>query len=166
MSAPSAGPSRRERWFEGVAISLLVTVVTAGSAPWWWPKAHLLYDKLAGHAISTLDGGCGGYQLYAQNRYDPVGTAIRSAPDPLAAKVGGFAPNEIIAVDGWVHAKVAYPTNPAPWNSDVWFHLSDGRGWVSFAGVRAAPSSYDPTGRSPDGGIPATTPEECRGTLS
>lgn len=164
-AAPGQPQTRRSRWTEAIVISLIVAAVTASSAPWWWPPAHRLWDRLTGHELSSFSGGCGGYQLYAQNRWNPVGAAIRSAPDPLARKVGGFSPNEVVPVNGWVRAKVAYPTNPAPWDSDVWFHLADGGGWVSFAGVRGAPSDFDPTGRSPDGGIPAATPASCQGTL-
>jgi hypothetical protein len=126
---------------------------------------HRLVDEWTGHEIASFSGGCGGYQLYAQNRWNPVGASVRGAPDTLARKVGGYGPNEVVAVDGWVHAKVAYPTNRTPWDSDVWFHLSDGSGWVSFAGVRGAPSDLDPTGRALDGGIPAGTPASCQGSL-
>lgn len=160
-----ANQSRRGRWIETVVISLLLAVITASSAPWWWPKVVGLFDDLTGRAAASFSGGCGGYQLYAQNRWNPVGASIRQAPDPLARKSGGFSPNEIVAVDGWVHAKVAYPNNPVPYDSDVWFHLSDGNGWVAFGGVRGAPTDLDPTGRS-NGGIPAATPTDCRGQLN
>lgn len=168
MAHPPPGSTTQTpfgRRAEAIVISLLVTLVTAGSAPWWWPPVHRAVDNWLGREVASFSGGCGGYQIYAQNRWDPVGTAIRSAPDPLAKKLGGFGPNEIVAVDGWVHGKVPYPNNPAPWDSDVWFHLSDGRGWVSYAGVRGAPSEYDPTLHSQDGGIPPPTPSACAGTL-
>jgi hypothetical protein len=70
-----------------------------------------------------------------------------------------------IAVDEWVHSRPAYPTNSAPWNSDVWFHLADNSGWVSFAGVRATPVKHDPTGEDPDGGTPAPTSGRCEGSV-
>jgi hypothetical protein len=157
--------TRRSRWTEGILISLLVTVLTASSAPWWWPRVHRLIDRVSGRETTSFSGGCGGYQLYAQNRWNPAGASIRRAPDPLSAKVGSFGPNEIVAVNGWVRAKVAYPNNPAPYDSDVWFHLADNRGWVSFAGVRAAPTDFDPTGHAKDGGIPAATTTNCEGKL-
>jgi hypothetical protein len=157
--------TRRSRWTEAIVISLITGIVTAGSAPWWWPPAHRGLDHLLGHETTAFSGGCGGYQLYAQNRWNPVGASIRRAPDPLSAKVGGFGANEIVAVNGWIHAKVTYPNNPSPWDSDVWFHLADNRGWISFAGLRAAPSDYDPTGRSANGGIAPATTASCEGRL-
>lgn len=111
-------------------------------------------------------GGCDAFGVYAQNRWAPVGAAVREEPDVLSAKLSpSFAPNEVIAVDGWVSTgEPVYPTNPEPWNSDIWYHLANRDGWVSFAGVRAAPTEPDQTLRSPDGGQPAPTTPECEGT--
>jgi hypothetical protein len=112
---------------------LLITgAITAGSAPWWWPPVHRAVNSALGRETTAFSGGCGGYQLYAQNRWSSTGASIRRAPDALSAKVGGFGPNEIVAVDGSIHSKVAYPNNPSPWDSDVWFHLADDRGWVAL----------------------------------
>lgn len=84
-----------------------------------------------------------------------------NAPDPLATQIGGFAPNQVVAVDGWVHGNIAYPSNAPPWNSDIWFHVRDG-GWVTFGAVRAVPTDFDPTGRE-DGGPPAAASSRCQG---
>ena len=112
-----------------------------------------------------FSGGCEKFAVYAQNRWAPYGTAVRTQPDVLAPKEDkSFAPNEVIAVDGWVHtSQPAYPTNTPPWNSDVWFHVANFDGWVSFAGVRAEPTAQDPTGRA-DGGPAAPTTQDCEGT--
>lgn len=90
-----------------------------------------------------------------------MGAAARAEPTPTANKVGSFAPNGLIPLDGWVRTRAAYPANTPPWNSDVWFHLADNSGWVTFAAVRADPTVPDPSGFSPDGGRPALTDESC-----
>ncbi|WP_256793250.1 hypothetical protein [Terrabacter sp. Ter38] len=103
--------------------------------------------------------------MFAQNRYDPVGAAIRAVPLPGGQKVGGFSPNELVTVDGWTETQPAYPRNRAPWNSDIWFHLADGKGWVSFAGLRQAPTAKDDNNHSLEGGPPVPATESCRGVL-
>lgn len=115
-----------------------------------------------GEAVEFV-GGCEQYGVYAQNRWEPLGTAVRSQPDVLSAKlVPSFAPNEVIAVNGWYDAgEPVYPTNPPPWDSSVWFRLVNRDGWVSFPGVRAEPTKPDPTLMSEEGGAPAPTPPEC-----
>lgn len=111
-----------------------------------------------------IKGGCEKYGVFAQNRWTPIGAAVRKQPDVLAAKLEpGFAGNEVVAVDGWIHGKPAYPKNSYPWNSDIWFHLANRKGWVTFAAVRGEPTEPDPTLRA-DGGQPAPTPPECEGT--
>ncbi len=128
-------------------------------------------------SVSILVSACGGqddhdapvrnecetFRVYAQNRWSPLGSAVKVQPDILSKKLDpGFAGNEVIAVDGWKRTGVpAYPTNPEPWNSDIWFHLATRDGWVNYAAVRGAPTSPDLTGFDPDGGEPATTPVEC-----
>jgi hypothetical protein len=107
-------------------------------------------------------GGCTPFRVFAQNRWYPYGAAIRSAPSITAKQISNRDPNQSLAVNGWVHGTVAYRTNTPPWNNDIWFHLADGGGWVSFAGVRAAPVSQDPTGQA-DGGPPALTLPVCQG---
>jgi hypothetical protein len=126
---------------------------------------------VAGGSASTsprivgVTGGCEPYQIFAQNRFDPVGTAIRVQPNILSDQNGSFAPNKSISVNAWVHSRSAYPTNPAPWNSDIWFHPADGAGWVAFAGVRAWPTAPDPTDSAEDGGPAAPTPAGCEGGI-
>lgn len=109
----------------------------------------------------TEGGGCDKFSVYAQNRWEPLGTAIRKEPDVLSEKIGGFAPNEVIAVNGWYDSgEPTYPTNSEPWNSSDWFRLANQEGWVSFAGVRGEPTSPDPTGQA-DGGYPAVQLPDC-----
>jgi hypothetical protein len=107
------------------------------------------------------DGGCEPFRVYAQNRWAPVGASERSEPDVLAIKTGGYAGNEVVAVDGWFDTDVpVYPSNSEPWDSDIWFRTTTG-GWVAFAAVRSKPSVLDPTGLSSDGGIPVVLDPAC-----
>jgi hypothetical protein len=120
-------------------------------------------------ASSRFSGGCKPFIVYAQNRWDPSGAAVRGEPSPLSAKIGGFAGNEVVAVNGWVDAdKAPYPNNPAPFNSAVYFHLvPDATGldkYVSFAGVRGEVTQPDPA--STDGGTPAPTAQDCKGSYN
>jgi hypothetical protein len=166
---PYGQPRRRQNWWQrlsfearfGFVTAVLLTLATMGS-PWWWQYTPFGKDKPPSGVVG-LSGGCDAFQIFAQNRWNPYGTAVRAQPNVQSKKVGGFAPNESISVDGWVHSRPAYPTNTAPWNSDVWFHLADQSGWVSFAGVRAVPTSEDPSGLSEDGGKPAATNAKCEG---
>ncbi len=109
------------------------------------------------------DQDCVAFAVYSQNRFQPYGAAIRKEPDVLSDKVGSFAPNEVIAVDGWYDSgEPIYPTNSKPWDSGVWLRLSydNQEGWVSFPGVRAVPSSP----AEPDdsyGGEPVELLPEC-----
>ena len=103
---------------------------------------------------------CAAFTVYAQNRWNPNGAALRGAPDHTSPKLGGFTGNTPLSVDGWTYGSTPYPNNPAPFNSNVWFHLSNGSGWVSFPGVRGAPTSYDPA--SNDGGPAAPVRPECK----
>ncbi len=115
-------------------------------------KRVLSVAVIAGLAFSacssseSTEDGCETFGVYSQNRFEPYGTAIREEPDVLSDKVGSFAPNESIAVDGWYDSsEPIYLTNSAPWDSSVWFRLDYDKqeGWVSFPGVRAVPSSPD-----------------------
>jgi len=116
--------------------------------------------------VAGLVGGCEKFPLFAQNRWDPLGASGRAEPSATGGKVRSFAPNEIVVVDGWVRSRAPYPANSPPWNSDVWFHLADDSGWVSFAGVRADPTTPDETGGfSPDGGRAAPLDEACSGSI-
>ena len=149
----------------GIVLSILLTVAAASSAPWWWKYMPWVSAPPAAASPAVgMSGGCEPFQVFAQNRWDPVGTAIRAAPNVLSVQVGSFPPNMSISVNGWVHGRPAYVTNTAPWNNDVWYHLTDGAGWVSFAGVRATPVAHDPTGLA-DGGPPAALAPDCEGAV-
>lgn len=107
-------------------------------------------------------GGCAPFRVYAQNRWLPYGAAIRSGPSLANKQISARDPNQSIEVNGWVHGDVAYPHNAKPFNSNIWFHLADGAGWVSFAGVREDPTFNDPTLLA-SGGTPAPTEPGCQG---
>jgi hypothetical protein len=115
--------------------------------------------------VQSINGGCQPYIIYGQNRWQPYGAMVRATPYRAGKVMGGVSPNELVHVDGWVHTESAQPSNVPPWNSNIWFHLSDGSGWVSFAGTRAVPTPPDPTGLDPNGGTPAPTPSNCEGGL-
>lgn len=155
----------------GVAMgwTLAGGLIFMSSAPLWWTWAmeSVVPTALGGTGdVPNLRGGCPeGWQVVAQNRYTPVGTAVRAEPDVDSKKIDSISPNIPFMVDGWVHASVAYPNNPPPFDSDVWLHKKTGGGWVSYAGVRAVPTDHDETGHSPDGGIPAALPEACQGEI-
>ena len=154
-----------------IALALFIAVASASSAPFWWQYVPYVHHHSANptpspsstYGVISFSGGCAPYQVYAQNRWAPYGTAVRTEPNVLARQISAFDGNHSIAVNGWVHSSVPYPTNTPPWNSDVWFHLADGTGWVSFSGVRATPTAQDPTGYA-DGGTPAPTPATCQGS--
>lgn len=149
----------------GLVISLVLTVLAASSAPWWWRYMPWEGDDSLPAGVTGFSGGCDAFQVFAQNRWDPVGTVVRASPNVTANRVGSFRPNYSITVNGWVHSRPAYPTNTSPWNSDVWFHLADNSGRVSFPGVRATPVAHDPTGLSKFGGTPAPTARRCEGSV-
>lgn len=157
----------REKWKERLieaAIGLVLGLTLLGGAPLWWHP--FLRAVGLDPAIAPLKGGCGSYTIYAQGRWDPLGAALRAKPDGNAKKVGGFGANEPIVVNGWVHGgSTLYPNNPAPYDNDIWFHLANDSGWVSFGGTRAEPVDRDPTDRNPDGGVPAPTPQDCASTI-
>ncbi len=113
--------------------------------------------------VIRFTGGCSPFGIYAQNHWPPYGAAVRTAPNITSKQIAGRDPNQSIAVGGWVHGAVAYSTNQRPWNSDIWLHLADGAGWVSFASIRALPTDPDPTLRD-NGGPPAPTTPGCQGS--
>src|SRR4051794_25721992 len=73
--------------------------------------AELELAKPSGSNARKMVGGCAPFSLYAQNEFEPYGTATRASPTPTGDKLGGFAANELIPVDGWVISQPAYPTN-------------------------------------------------------
>ncbi len=150
----------------GIAAAVVIAALAASSSPWWWHEMPWVHAKKGlPSGVVGFSGGCDAFQVFAQNRWDPVGTVVRAEPNVNSKQVGGFAANQSIAVNGWVHSRPAYPTNTAPWNSDIWFHVADDSGWVSFPGVRATPVGHDPTGLNPNGGPPAATSGSCEGSL-
>ena len=106
-------------------------------------------------------GDCERFPVYAQGRWPPMGTAVRSEPTRAAPQTDSIQPNVIISVDGWIRSDAPYPTNSAPWNENVWFRLTDRSGWVSFAGVRASPSHSGGTDGPAEGGWPVELLDEC-----
>lgn len=112
--------------------------------------------------VAGLIGGCQDFVALAQNRWRPTGAITRAAPSPRSPQLGYFPGNQTLVFDGWVRTEAAYPSNARPWNSEVWFHLADRSGWVSYAGVRAAPTKLDESGQR-DGGTPVATLRECEG---
>lgn len=191
--SPPGSASRRRLSHEfkvNLIVTLIITVLAAGSAPWWWkytpwagpdpvasstPTPALTPTSSSSPTASAssslppgvlgMSGGCDGFQVYAQGRWDARGAVVRAAPNKEAKIVDRFAVNESMIVNGWVHSRPALPMNTSPWNSDIWFHMSDDSGWVSFPGVRERPVNYDPSGLSKDGGTPAPTLGKCRGAI-
>lgn len=122
--------------------------------------AAAIWAVATGQFSRTKDSGCPPFGVYAQNRWQPYGARELDAARPLAHQIGGFAPNQIITVDGWKHGVTPYPNNVPPFNSDIWYRTADHHGWVAFAAVRGLPTLPDPTNR--DGGTPAEAPTSCQ----
>lgn len=122
-------------------------------------------EPCAPKGITCLVGGCDRYSVYAQNRYVPLGTAIRAEPRGEGTQVGSSAGNKLLPVDGWVRTAAPYPHNGPPFDSNIWFHLADDSGWVSFAGVRGEPTTPAADPFDDIGGTPAPAPKECNGTF-
>jgi hypothetical protein len=151
----------------GAGVAVFLAVAAATGPPWWFKHVGLESSAAGQHpgaAVVGMSGGCTPFQVFAQGRWRPVGTAIRATPNVLSAQMGSFPANMSISVNGWVNGRPAYPTNTAPWDSGVWFHLTDGAGWVSFPGIRAIPVKFDPTGLA-TGGPPAPTSANCEGAV-
>ena len=100
---------------------------------------------------------CQPWTVYGQNVWLPPGAAIRQYPDHTSPSIGSIGANQAVVVDGWTYGTTPYPGNPAPYNTNEWFHRQGG-GWLSNAGVRAAPTSNNQA----DGGPAASRPSECR----
>lgn len=143
-----------------VGVWLAAVATLAGSV-----APFVLMRKAGPPGVAELVGGCEPFVVVAQNRWEPIGVMARAQPLLSGKEVARYLGNTHLTVDGWVRTRAPYPENPSPWDSDVWFHLSDSSGWISFAGVRADPTPYDPTGLDPNGGRPAPTPAECSGTV-
>lgn len=151
---------RPRRW---VVVTWLVALLGVGMTT----VGLVVGPDRAGNGVLRITGGCEPFMVYGQNRWAPVGAKVLAEPYSAAKRLTGVAPNKIVYVDGWVRTEIAQPSkrgNP-PWDSDVWFHLKDDEGWVSFAGVRARPTTLDPTGFEADGGAPAVTIPSCQAAL-
>lgn len=161
---PQVADDRKvRRYMVSLVVVFLIAVAGASAIPWW--SKYVIGSGGPGKPpVVGMSGGCTPFQVFTQNRWFPLGTAIRVQPSVLSTQVGTYAGNMSISVNGWALGQAAYPTNAPPWNSNVWFHLADGAGWVSFAGVRAAPTSPDPTGVA-KGGAPVPTLARCRGVV-
>ena len=150
------GRAPRRHWFW-----ISVSLVAGLTAP---VLAALALPNTSGTKnIVGLSGGCASYFIYGQNRWAPYGAAIRAAPNRKGEQLGAVAGNKLVYVDGWVHTESAQPSNYPPWNSNIWFHLADDSGWISYPGTRAVPTPQDPTGQDANGGTPAPTPAACQG---
>lgn len=113
-----------------------------------------------------ISGGCAPFLIYGQNRWAPLGAKILDAPQRDARQIGTVGPNKIVYADGWVRTESGIPLDSPPWNSDIWFHLTHDQGWVDFGGVRALPTTPDPTnGLSRDGGQPVPALKQCQAVL-
>ena len=139
---------------------VLTSVAAAGliaTGVWLWRSSSDDKDHLV--------GGCAPFNVYSQYQFRPYGTLRWSAPEPTAPRTPGFSENELITVDGWVKAQSPYAaSNTPPWNADVWFHLADDGGWVTYAGVRSAATQPDPEGGFGPGSDPVPLDPDCQGT--
>lgn len=156
------GPKSIVGWdWADLKFSRLVAGVIAGLllALLVWLGASVISEIRQQLSSDRIYSACDRYLVYGQRRWDPIGAAIRSYPSLEGDKVGSLAGNEAAAVDGWISGPPIYPDNGDPFDSGVWFHLADDRGWVSFPGVRAQLTDYAPGDL--DGGPPAPTPAEC-----
>lgn len=164
------GDKTEQRDITAIALAIVASVVLMlvafSSAPWWW--RYMPWDQSSApppSAIAGMSGGCAPFEVIAQHRYPPYGAAIHAQPNPLSTKVGGYVGNAVISVNGWVYGTAEYPTNLPPWNSNIWFHLTDGAGWVAYPDVRAYPTTPDPDGLNANGGPPVTTSKSCEGEI-
>lgn len=157
---PTRGP-----WHPAaLAAGLTVSLVAGGLI--WFAQSQSGGDGSPGVPTGVVGfvGGCEPFSVFAQNRWEPHGAARRVAPSRNAKQAGNFDPNQLVPIDGWVRTQPAYPSNTSPWDSDVWFHLADNSGWLSYAGVRADPTEPDPTGQA-GGGRPVPTTQKCSGAI-
>jgi hypothetical protein len=122
----------------------------------------------AANGSVRITGGCSPFLIYEQNRWAPLGAKILKAPQRDAQQIGTVGPNKIVYADGWVRTESGIPLDSPPWNSDVWFHLDHDAGWVDFGGVRALPTTPDPSGLSSYGGepIPVLTVPGCASLIT
>ena len=109
----------------------------------------------------TYIGGCDPFAVYSQGRASPSGATVREMPYLWAPEVRTVGANAGISVDGWIETAAPYPGNRPPWDSAVWFRLTSGAGFVSFAGVRAEPTTPEGVDGPNEGGQPVEYGDEC-----
>jgi hypothetical protein len=100
VSVSLSKETKQSLWI-GFMLSVILAVVTLGSAPWWW---HLAFppSQAPSSEVVGMSGGCAPFQVFAQNRWQPYGAAIRAQPNVLSQLVGTDAGNFSLSVDGWV----------------------------------------------------------------
>jgi len=98
MGASLSREARLSLWV-GSIVSLVLTVLAAGSAPWWW---HLAFPPSSSpeSVVVGMSGGCVPFQVFAQNRWKPYGVAIRAQPNVLSELVGTDPGNFSLSADG------------------------------------------------------------------
>ena len=79
----------------------------------------------------------------------------------VAARAAGLDPGEVAVV---VSVIEPFIDNTPPCDADVWFHLADDSGWVTFAGVRAAATVPDPESGFGPGSDPVPLDPSCQGS--
>lgn len=155
----------RSPWHPSALLAGLVVSLAAGGIIWYLQTRADPAAPNRPKDLVHLVGGCQPFSVYAQNRWNPAGATLRAGPTRNGRPIGNFDPNELVLINGWVRGDIAYPTNPTPFDSDVWFHVADDRGWVSYAAVRADPTTFDPTGLDPAGGRPVPLDPQCSGAI-
>jgi hypothetical protein len=148
-----------------VAVALVTLIVASVPV---WAQFRGVTEELGRFVagVNQFSGGCDSFSLIVQNQWQPYGSVVRVAPNTLARGVSNLAGNQTVKVDGWVHGQAAYPTNPMPWNSDAWFHLADGTGWVPYAGLRTAPTAEESGQPRADGTAAPPLSPKCLGVAN
>ena len=140
-----------------IIVGIAIAVIVGAAALLIQEEATTTTEREA-----TTTDECDRFAVYAQGRWTPYGAAVREEPFISSSRVRGIPPNVAISVDAWVETEAAYPDNSEPWDSAVWFRLSDGTGWVSFPGVRSRTSGPEGTDGPAGGGQPVILEENCQ----
>ena len=83
---------RKRRFLYLIVIPLVVGIVLLAGSPWWW-KAIFGSGSASSSGIAGFNGGCPTFHVYSENRWAPVGTAIRAQPSVLSTEEGSYSPN-------------------------------------------------------------------------
>lgn len=132
----------------------------ADEAPSTGPVAETIPGGGQRPRDAPVEDGCSPFLVYAQNRWSPAGANVRAEPDHNSTKVAALPGNTPVSVNAWTIGTTPIPVDPPPFNSDVWYRLTDGSGWIAFTAVRGDLTDFAPD--SPDGGPPAPMSEACR----